>query len=77
MALTNAEKQRNFREKCRENFDFRIQAVVSLDAKKALERLSRHYGLTQKEMLERLINEENNRATERMDANTFKKYVAQ
>ena len=75
MALTNAEKQRNHREKRRENFDCRIQSVVSLETKKQLERLSRHYGITQQEMLKRLIGEEDRHVISTMDAVAFKKYV--
>ena len=75
MALTNAEKQRNHREKRRENFDRRIQAVVSLHIKKALERMSKHHGITQQAMLERLIDEEDKHIISTMDAVAFKKYV--
>jgi NAD(P)H-flavin reductase len=75
MALTNAEKQRNYRKKRCENFDCRIQSVVSLHIKKALERLSRHHGITQQEMLKRLIDEEDRRVISTMNAVAFKKYV--
>jgi len=58
MALTNAQKQAIYRQKHLKDGDQeRLQAVVSLHTKRALERLSRHLGLTQAATLDQIISE--------------------
>ena len=66
MALTGAERQRRYRQKHLKDFDAqleRLQCVVSLHAKRALERLAVFYGLSQRDMLEQVINEAEQRLT--------------
>ncbi len=78
MTMTNAEKQAAYRaRKIKEGDGERLQAVVSLHAKRALERLARHHGITQAATLERLILDEQRRVTSDMDADQHKKYVGE
>lgn len=58
MAKTAAERQAEFRKNratARENGERRINTWVTTGAALALVRLSKRYGVTQREMLERLI----------------------
>lgn len=60
MALTNAERQKAYRERrafAGDNGERRINTWVSTSAAIALQRLSSSYGVTSREMLERLILE--------------------
>ncbi|MDP2433805.1 MAG: RepB family protein [Gallionella sp.] len=78
MAMTNAEKQAAYRvRKIKEGDGERLQAVISLHAKRALERLSKHQGITQAAMLERLILDEQRRVTASMDADQHRVYVGE
>ena len=78
MALSPAEKQARFRERhLKEGNRERLQLVVSLQAKRALERLARHHGLTQAAMLERLVMAEQERVTAGMDGDAFLAYVGE
>jgi len=63
MAKSNAERQRAYRErhlKDEAGNSERINTVVSLSAKRSLERLASCYGVTQRVMLERVIAEAEN-----------------
>jgi hypothetical protein len=78
MAMTNAEKQAAYRgRKIKDGDGERLQAIISLLAKRALERLAKHVGITQTGMLERLILEEQQRVTTGMDANQYRAYVGE
>ncbi len=59
MAQTNAQRQAAYREKklkSEESTGMRLNCVINLHAKCALERLASCYCVTQQEMLERLIS---------------------
>jgi hypothetical protein len=78
MALSAAEKQARYRQKhLRDGDRERLQAVVSLHAKLALERLARHYGLTLAGMVERLALDEAARVTAGMDGDPFRRFVGE
>lgn len=78
MAMSNAQKQAAYRaRKIKEGDGERLQAVISLHAKRALERLARHHGSTQAATLERLILEEQQRVTAGMDADQHRAYVGE
>ena len=58
MAKTNAERQRAYRARHLHDIDGggeRINTVIKVSAKRSLERLTACYGVTQREMIERLI----------------------
>ena len=58
MAMTNAERQRAYRARHLQDVEGmgeRINTVVSVSAKRSLERLANRYGVTQREMIERAI----------------------
>ena len=58
MAMTNAERQRHYRQRHLKAVDGsgeRLSIILSLPAKKALERLASFHGTSQRETLERLI----------------------
>ncbi len=60
MTLTNAERQRNYRErhlKAENGTASRINTLVDDKAKLALERIAAYYGVTQREALEQVIGE--------------------
>lgn len=56
MGMTSAERQRAYRQRhLKDGIRERINLVVSVSTKRKLERLARHYGVTQVAMLERLL----------------------
>lgn len=56
MAFSNAEIQRRYRERQKQDGGGeRLNTVVGISAKRQLERLARHYGVTQRAMLERVL----------------------
>jgi hypothetical protein len=60
MAKSAAQRQREYRERLKSpdgGQHERLQAVVSIHAKRALERLAKYYSVTQQEALERAIGE--------------------
>lgn len=60
MAKTNAQRQEEYRERHLKGVDGRgerLNLVVDLHAKRALERLAVCYGVTQRAMIERLVRE--------------------
>jgi hypothetical protein len=76
MAMTNAEKQRCYRErKLKDENGERINLIVSVNAKLALKRLAAHNGLTQSAMLERILLEAQSAITQTLDDDQFKKYI--
>lgn len=78
MALSAAEKQARYRERhLKEGERERLQLVISLQAKRALERLAQHHGLTMAAMLERLALEEQKRVTADMDGEQYRGYVGE
>jgi hypothetical protein len=61
MALTGAERQKRYRENRKlagENGYRQINTWISTDAALALKRLARCYGVTQRELIERLLLKE-------------------
>lgn len=53
MALSNAEKQRAYRQRHLVNgMGERLSIIINVDAKRKLERLARHSGMSQRAMLE-------------------------
>ena len=77
MAISNAEKQAAYRARQKEIGGERLQSNVDLHAKLALQRLSRHYGLTQGALLEKLLAEEVARVTRDFDDDAFKRIPQQ
>jgi hypothetical protein len=78
MAMSNAEKQANYRKrKIKEGEGERLQAVISLHAKRGLERLARHNGLSQIAMLERLILGEQHRVTATLEGDAYRIYLGE
>lgn len=76
--MSNAEKQANYRKrKIKEGEGERLQAIISLHAKRELERLARHNGLSQIAMLERLILEEQQRVTATLDDDAYRIYLGE
>lgn len=66
MPMTNAERQRQYRQRHLKDLDGtgeRLNVVLSLHAKAALERLASFYGITQREALERALLDAQDRAT--------------
>ncbi len=78
MAMTNAEKQANYRQrKIKEGDGERLQAVISLHAKLAIERLARHYGITQAALIERLAMDEQKRVTDTLEGDAYRVYLGE
>ena len=78
MAMTNAEKQASYRQrKIKEGEGERLQSVISLHAKLAIERLARHYGMTQAAMIERLAMDEQKRVTDTLEGDEYRIYLGE
>lgn len=77
MAKTPAERQAAYRQKHLQDIEgnkSRLNLVIGHSAKLALTRLAKRYGVTQTELLERLILEEQTRALENMSAEESSDY---
>lgn len=60
MAKSNAERQAEYRKRCRERsegYTATLHTQLNYSEKRSLEALAKYYGLTQREMLERLIKD--------------------
>lgn len=78
MAMTAAEKQARYRERhLKEGDKERLQIIIGLSAKRALERLAHHHGLTMGAMLERLVLDEQASVTAGMDGVQYRAYVGE
>jgi hypothetical protein len=75
MTMSNAQSQAAYRtRKIKEGNGERLQAVISLQAKRGLDRLETHHGITRATMLGRLILDEQRRTTEGMDSDQHRAY---
>ncbi len=64
----NAKRQAEYRKRhIKEGSDKRLNVILGLDAKLALERMAKHYGVTNKNVLERLLLEAQSRLLEDME----------
>lgn len=82
MAKTAAERQREYRanrQLAGENGERRVTAYVSTRAALALKRLSRSYGVTQRELLEKLLIAEEDKVLRglNLDSDEGKKYLGE
>ena len=78
MPLSAAEKQARYRQKhLKDGTRERLQLVIDLHAKRALERLAHHNGLTQSAMLEKLVIDEQTRVTSGLRGDEFAAYVGE
>lgn len=78
MAKTNAERQKEYRAgraRAGENGELRINTFVTTSAALTLKRLAKHYAVTQRAMLERLIEDAHNATTVAMDDAQFQQYL--
>lgn len=76
MTKTNAERQAEYRKRrptggTEGNGERRLNTWISTEASLALERLSRHYAVTRREMLERLIQSADERIVKKLDLDTL------
>ena len=56
MAKSNSERQREYRQRQKDDCKTeRLNIVVDLNAKRAIERMATCYGVTQREVLERIV----------------------
>jgi hypothetical protein len=74
---SNAERQAAYRRRHSENGGGRINMALSAHAEFALRRLARHYGVTQKATLERLIGEAESAVIATLSVAEYKDYVTQ
>jgi len=78
MAITNAEKQANYRKrKIKEGEGERLQAIISLHAKLAIQRLAKHYGITQAVLIERLVMNEQKSVTDTLESDAYRVYIGE
>ena len=73
MAQTNAQRQAAYREKrlkSGENLSLRLNYMIDLHAKNALERLASCYCVTQQEMIEKLITDAEQSLLNNMDVSS-------
>lgn len=73
---TNAERQAAYRKRhLAEGTDERLSIILSVTAKRQLERQARHRGTTQRAVLETLLAEAERRALGRMGADAERVYL--
>lgn len=76
MAKTNAQRQAEYRARRRhDGVSTRLNTEVSLIAHIALERLAYHHGLTQRQMLERLLIEPDEALCKHLEGDDFRRYI--
>jgi hypothetical protein len=69
MAKTNAERQAAYRQRHLKTLDgkkARINLIIDYSTKVAIERLARCYGITQAELLGKIVSEEQQRLADRL-----------
>ena len=73
----NAKRQAEYRKRrLKEGSDQRLNVILDLHAKQALDRLSRHYCVTNKSTIERLLLEAQTQLLRDMDAEHQARYLA-
>ena len=71
----NAKRQAEYRQRhMKEGSDQRLNVILGLDAKLALERMAKHDGVTNKRLLERVLLEAQSRLLEDMDGEQQTRY---
>ena len=71
----NAKRQAEYRQRhMKEGSDQRLNVILGLDAKLALERMAKHDGVTNKSLLERVLLEAQSRLLEDMDGEQLTRY---
>ena len=71
----NAKRQAEYRQRhMKEGSDQRLNVILGLDAKLALERMAKHEGITNKSLLERVLLETQSRILEEMDGEQQTRY---
>lgn len=78
MAMTNAERQARYRKNRQfagENGERQLNTWLSTGAYLALARLAKHYGVTKREMLERLISDKHKKVTRNMTDEEFSNFL--
>jgi DNA-directed RNA polymerase specialized sigma subunit len=71
----NAKRQAEYRKRhMKEGSDQRLNVILGLDAKLALERMAKHDGVTNKSLLERVLLEAESRLLEDMDGEQQTRY---
>jgi hypothetical protein len=78
MALTAAERQKRYREnrKLTDNGFRQINMWISTEAYEALRRMARRDGVTQRELIERLLVKEQNRIMRRLSDEELSAYLS-
>jgi hypothetical protein len=79
MALTPAERQKRYRENRKlagENGHRQINTWISTEAYEALRRMARRDGVTQRELLERMLIDAQNHLTSQMSDDEFNEYLS-
>lgn len=79
MAKTSAQRQQAYRAgraRAGDNGELRINTFVATSAALSLKRLAKHYGVTQRAMLERLIGDADKAVVAPMDDAEFERYLS-
>lgn len=78
MAMSNAERQRRYRERAYRDPDghllTRITLALDTSAAASLKRLTAGYGVTQRELIERLLTDEHRRVMDRLPAERWSEF---
>lgn len=73
--IANAKRQAEYRKRhIKEGSDQRLNVILDLQAKLALERMAKHYGVTNKNVLERLLLEAQSQLIAQMDGQQQSNY---
>lgn len=74
MASTAAERQRAYRQRVKDGQGERINLIVGVSAKRQLERLARHHGVTQRQVLEQLLADAENSVVDGLSGTAERDY---
>ena len=73
----NAKRQAEYRKRhIKEGSDQRLNVILGLDTKLALDRMARHFGVSNKELLERVLLERQSQLVANMDGEQKTRYLA-
>lgn len=75
MAKTNAERQAKFRRLIQGGHVARINVVVPISTRKALDRLTAHYGLTVQDALTKIILAEQGRVIDALPDPEYRRFL--
>ena len=75
MTRTNAQRQAKYKRNKYKRDEIRLDMMIDYSAKARLERLAKHYGMTQKEYLEYLLEKADKQVMKRLSDDEAEAYI--